>query len=72
MPSVPPVGQAVNALLDMRDDPQVRDGLALCECALPSSFAAMLPALLVPGGAIFGEHGSRPISYARGRCRPRR
>jgi cholesterol oxidase len=62
--SVPPVGQAVNALLDMRDDPYVRDGLALCECALPSSFAAMLPALLVPGGAIFGEHGSRPISYA--------
>ncbi|MGZ5822378.1 MAG: GMC family oxidoreductase N-terminal domain-containing protein [Hyphomicrobium sp.] len=61
---VPPVGQAVNALLDMRDNPQVRDGLALCECALPSSFAAMLPALLVPGGAIFGEHGSRPISYA--------
>ena len=62
--SVPPVGQAVNALLDMRDDPKVRDGLAICECALPSSFAAMLPALLAPGGALFGEHASRSVSDA--------
>ena len=62
--NVPPVGQAVNALVDMRDDPKVRDGLAICECALPSSFAAMLPALLAPGGALFGEHASRSVSDA--------
>ena len=62
--NVPPVGQAVNGLLDMRDEAQVRDGLAICECALPSAFAAMLPALFTPGGAVFGEHGARPISYA--------
>jgi cholesterol oxidase len=48
----------------MRDDPKVRDGLAICECALPSSFAAMLPALLAPGGALFGEHASRSVSDA--------
>ena len=70
--SVPPVGQAVNALLDMRDDPKVRDGLAICECALPSSFAAILPALLAPGGALFGEHASRSVCGRAERSRPRR
>jgi len=61
---VPPVGQAVNGLIDLRDNPQVRDGLAICECALPSAFAAVLPALLVPGGAVFGEHGARSMADA--------
>jgi cholesterol oxidase len=61
---VPAVGQAVNGLIDMRDDAQVRDGLAMCDCALPSAFAAMLPALLAPGGALFGEHGSRSTADA--------
>jgi cholesterol oxidase len=61
---VPPVGQAVNGLIDMRDDPQVRDGLAMCDCTLPSAFAAMLPALLAPGGALFGERGSRSAGDA--------
>ena len=37
---VPPVGQAVNALIDLRDTKDVRDGLAMCECALPSAFAS--------------------------------
>ena len=46
---VPPVGQAVNALIDLRDTKDVRDGLAMCECALPSAFASALPALLAPG-----------------------
>ena len=53
---VPPVGQAVNALIDLRDAKDVRDGLAMCECALPSAFASALPALLAPGAAVFGEH----------------
>lgn len=59
---VPPVGQAVNGLLDLRDEPDVRDGLAIVECALPSAFAPLLPALLAPGGAFFGEHGARTLS----------
>ena len=52
---VPPVGQAVNGLIDLRGTPDVRDGLALVDCALPSAFAPLLPAMLAPGGAIFGE-----------------
>lgn len=58
---VPPVGQAVNGLIDMRDAPAARDGLAICECALPSAFAAALPALLAPGAAIFGEGPERTL-----------
>ena len=58
---VPPVGQAVNALIDLRDAKDVRDGLAICECALPSAFAAALPGLLAPGAAIFGEHEERSL-----------
>lgn len=56
---VAPVGQAVNALIDMRDTADVRDGIAICECALPSSFAAALPAMLAPTAAIFGEREKR-------------
>ncbi|MFA5901546.1 MAG: GMC oxidoreductase [Hyphomicrobium sp.] len=59
---VPPVGQAVNALIDMRNTPAVRDGIAVCECALPSAFASGLPSLLAPGGAIFGEHEPRTLA----------
>ncbi len=58
---VPPVGQAVNALIDLRDTKDVRDGLAMCECALPSAFASALPALLAPGAAVFGEHEKRSL-----------
>jgi cholesterol oxidase len=49
---VPPVGQAVDALIDLRDAPQVRDGIAICECALPGAFAPLLPGLLAPGAAL--------------------
>jgi len=59
--AVPPVGQAVNALIDLRDTKDVRDGLAMCECALPSAFASALPALLAPGAAVFGEHEKRTL-----------
>ncbi len=59
---VPPVGQAVNGLLDLRDDPDVRDGIAIVECALPSAFAPLLPALLVPGGAALGERELHGVS----------
>ena len=56
------VGQAVNGLVDLRDDAKVRDGLAIVECALPSAFAPLLPALLAPGGAVFGEDELRSVS----------
>ncbi len=59
---VPAVGQAVNGLLDLRDDPEVRDGLAIVDCALPSAFAPLLPALFAPGGALLGEHELRDVS----------
>ncbi len=59
---VPPVGAAVSSLLDLRSTPEVRDGLAIVECALPSSMAAILPALLAPGSAIFGKDGSRKLA----------
>ena len=52
---VPPVGQAVNGLMDLRASPDVRDGLAVVECALPSAFAPVLPPLLTAGAAVFGE-----------------
>ena len=58
---VPPVGAAVSSLLDLRNTPDVREGLAIVECALPSSMAAILPALLAPGSAIFGKDGSRTL-----------
>ena len=58
---VPPVGQAVNALIDLRDTKDVRDGLAMCECALPSAFASVLPAMLAPGAAVFGEREERSL-----------
>src|SRR5690606_17382266 len=59
---VPPVGAAVSSLLDLRDTPDVREGLAIVECALPSSLAALLPVLLAPGSAMFGKDGSRTFS----------
>jgi cholesterol oxidase len=59
---VPPVGQAVNALIDLRDAKDVRDGIAMCECALPSAFASVLPALLAPGAVAFGEHEKRTLA----------
>jgi len=59
---VPPVGQAVNALIDLRDTKDVRDGLAVCECALPSAFGSVLPALLAPGAIAFGEHDRRTLA----------
>lgn len=58
---VPSVGQAVNGLIDLRDTADVRDGLALVDCALPSAFAPLLPAMLAPGGAVFGERESRSL-----------
>ncbi len=53
--SVPPVGPAVSSLIDLRDSERFEEGLAICECALPSPTAAMLPALLAPGAAVLGE-----------------
>jgi cholesterol oxidase len=52
---VPAVGQAVNGLMDLRGEPDVRDGIAIVECALPSAFASLLPALLGSGGVLFGD-----------------
>ena len=59
---VAPVGQAVNALIDLRNTKDVREGLAMCECALPSAFAGALPALLAPGAVVFGEHEDRTLA----------
>jgi len=59
---VPPVGAAVSSLLDLRDTDDVREGLAIVECALPSSLAALLPALLAPGSAVFGKDGARALA----------
>jgi cholesterol oxidase len=58
---VPAVGQAVNGLLDLRDEADVRDGLAVVECALPSAFAPLLPVLLGSGGVLFAD-SSRSLS----------
>lgn len=49
---VPMVGAAVDGLIDLRGTADVEQGLAIVECALPSSLAALLPAWLVPGGAL--------------------
>ncbi len=58
---LPPVGAAVNGLIDLRDTDDVRDGLAIVECALPSSLAALLPVLLGTNAAIFGKDGDKRI-----------
>jgi cholesterol oxidase len=52
---VPPVGQAVNGLIDLRATGAVRDGIAIVECALPSALAPLIPVLLASDRAIFGE-----------------
>ncbi len=52
-----PVGAAVNGLVDLRRGKPVAEGLAIVDCALPSSMAAVLPAMLVPSGALFGKDG---------------
>ncbi|MEQ1713316.1 MAG: GMC family oxidoreductase, partial [Hyphomicrobium sp.] len=55
------VGAAVNGLVDLRANRPVTEGLAIVECALPSSMASLLPAMLVPGGALFGQDGGGGI-----------
>ncbi len=55
------VGAAVNGLVDLRANRPVSEGLAIVECALPSSMASLLPAMLVPGGALFGQDGAGGI-----------
>ena len=56
------VGAAVNGLVDLRRDRALGDGLAIVECALPSSLAPLLPGMLVPGGAIFGHDRERSLT----------
>jgi cholesterol oxidase len=58
---VPPIGQAVNGLIDLRGEADVRSGLAIVECALPSAFAPLLPALLAPAAAVFGENEMKNV-----------
>ena len=65
-----PGGQRADRPARRRAD--VRDGIAMCECALPSAFAPLLPALLAPGGAVFGEHGVPLGRRPARRPRPRR
>ena len=57
-----PVGAAVNSLLDLRRDGSVREGLALVECALPSSLAPLLPVMLASGSAVFGQDESHSLA----------
>lgn len=64
-----PVGAAVNALLDMRDGVALEDGLAIVECALPSSLAPMLPGLLAAGAAAFGKDGDHSLKNELGELR---
>ena len=52
---VPPVGPAVAGLIDLRGAEKLEDGLVLVDASVPSPMAPLLPAMLVPGGAIFGE-----------------
>jgi cholesterol oxidase len=52
---VPPVGQAVNGLIDLRGAVPVRDGIAIVECALPSALAPLVPLVLGSDAALFGE-----------------
>ncbi|MGI9405965.1 MAG: GMC oxidoreductase [Hyphomicrobiaceae bacterium] len=58
---VPPVGPAVAGLIDLRGTEQPDDGTAIVEAALPSMLAPLLPASLVPGGALFGEAEDRAL-----------
>lgn len=54
-----PVGAAVNALIDLRATPKVQDGIAIVECALPSSLGPMLPAMLSGGDLLTGIDDER-------------
>jgi cholesterol oxidase len=60
--NVPPVGQAVNGLIDLRDKGPVRDGLAIVECALPSALASLVPILLSFDATLFSEREVHRIS----------
>lgn len=62
----PPVGAAVNALMDLRDGLPLEDGLAIVECALPSSLAPMLPAMLSAGAGVFGQDGDLSLKSEAG------
>ena len=62
----PPVGAAVNALMDLRDGVALEDGLAIVECALPSSLAPMLPAMLSAGAGLFGKDGDHSLKSEAG------
>ncbi len=61
-----PVGAAVNGLLDLRDGVPLEEGLAIVECALPSSLAPLLPGLLAAGSAVFGKDADRSLASEMG------
>lgn len=48
------VGPAVAGLIDMRSNCPLDDGIAVVEASLPSSMAAMIPAILASGNLPFG------------------
>ncbi len=54
-----PVGPAVAGLVDLRNTPELNDGIGLVEASIPSSSAALLAPMLVPGGKIFADDTDR-------------
>lgn len=50
-----PVGPCITGCIDLRDSEAVADGMIIEEGSLPSALAPILPALMAPAGALFGE-----------------
>jgi cholesterol oxidase len=50
----PPVGPAVAGLIDLRDAPNLDDGLVIVEAAVPSSMGPIMPLSLAPGSLFLG------------------
>lgn len=56
----PPVGPAVAGLIDLRRQPDLKDGLVVVEAAVPSALGPLLPASLVSGSAFLGTEMGDP------------
>jgi cholesterol oxidase len=54
----PPVGPAVAGLIDLRNAPNLDDGLVIVEAAAPSSIAPIMPLSLAPGSVFLGTDTS--------------
>lgn len=50
-----PVGPCITGLIDLRDTPNVEDGMVIEEGSIPSGLAAGLPALMAAGAQAFGK-----------------